>query len=344
MTANTLDSRAKLLRNVESLHDLIQKQGRLRPLWLSGVVFGLLLILFQGIYLVGASDRHERYQQQVLEEIKLRVSVDLSTSLSPTLDGGSSLDQERLQRYVSLINDYNREHALPVTLSGLVAERPLNSNYFSITTHFEGPFYVVYRLDSHAPSHLISPIPACFALFFAYLFYIKAAAFRSRSRELALTAPEKTLLVVDFEKRVLVHVASGREVSMANKPLCFYAALSEYCLKHPDSALHIHREIPEELLVLSKQYFRTLIGLGHTVRKRPDFGNNLEKTLSDIRSALDELFGDDVSNKHRVYPRKAIGEGSRSRLHNYALIALDRHAITIKGQRDAHIQAVQLPA
>jgi len=34
---------------------------------------------------------------------------------------------------------------------------------------------------------------------------------------------------------------------------------------------------------------------------------------------LDELYKDDTHSKEPLYPRKAIGEGSRSKAHSYAL-------------------------
>jgi hypothetical protein len=72
--------------------------------------------------------------------------------------------------------------------------------------------------------------------------------------------------------------------------------------------------------------------VGNTKRKRPDFGANLDKTLSEIRSVLDEVFQHHVQAKELFYPPKAQGEGSRSKMHNYALANNDPLRIEFIGR------------
>ena len=71
--------------------------------------------------------------------------------------------------------------------------------------------------------------------------------------------------------------------------------------------------------------------LGHTKRKRPDFNANLDKTLSEIRAALDEVFAGYSEEKAKYCPPRAQGEGSRSKQHSYALPRLYAHEIEVIG-------------
>lgn len=139
-------------------------------------------------------------------------------------------------------------------------------------------------------------------------------------------------LVLDLENKCIAVRGTGYKVELANKPLCFYAALLNYCQQHPGVRLCQHAILPDELLTLANQYFMRLVVLGHTIRKRPDFDANLEKMLSEIRAALDELFIDHPESKTLFYPPKALGEGSRSKMHNFALSRLGEAEWEIKGK------------
>lgn len=121
-------------------------------------------------------------------------------------------------------------------------------------------------------------------------------------------------------------------VALANKPLCFYLALIEFCVEHPDVTLNQNKEVPDELIELANKYFYRLTQLGHTIRKRPNFTNSLEKTLSEIRAALDEVLIEHSQLKEIYYPPKAHGEGSRSRLHSYGLANIKSTDIEVIGK------------
>ena len=84
-------------------------------------------------------------------------------------------------------------------------------------------------------------------------------------------------------------------------------------------------------MTLANKSFGRLIELGHTKRKRPDFNANLDKTLSEIRAALDEVFADFPEEKDTFYPPRAQGEGSRSKQHSYALVSIKEDNIEIIG-------------
>ena len=89
--------------------------------------------------------------------------------------------------------------------------------------------------------------------------------------------------------------------------------------------------MPTELLALANKSFGRLIELGHTKRKRPDFNANLDKTLSEVRAALDEVFVGYSEEKETYYPPRAQGEGSRSKQHSYALPSIREEDIEIIG-------------
>ena len=129
--------------------------------------------------------------------------------------------------------------------------------------------------------------------------------------------PSGLILQIHLPSRRLVHLQSGNSAELANKPLCFYLALIQYCSDTPNVFLSQHKALPPELLELCERYFRRMNELGHAIRKRPDFNKNLEKTLSEIRASLDQVFIDDQDQKIAFYPKKAIGEGSRSKVHNF---------------------------
>ena len=141
------------------------------------------------------------------------------------------------------------------------------------------------------------------------------------------------MLIIDLNHKTLsTNYAHEQLISLANKPLCFYLALVEFCKENNDIALNQNKNVPEELVELANKYFHRLVELGHIVRKRPNFNNSLEKTLSEIRAALDEVLSEYPEQKDIYYPPKAFGEGSRSRLHSYGLVNIDKGNIDIKGK------------
>lgn len=146
------------------------------------------------------------------------------------------------------------------------------------------------------------------------------------------TTQKSAELILDLENKCLRFDGSKTSVFLPNKPLCFYAALLTYCQQHPGAKLCQHAPLPENLLMLANQYFLRLIALGHTIRKRPDFDMNLEKTLSEIRAALDELLSENPESRSLFYPPKALGEGSRSKVHNFSLLNIEDAHWSIKGK------------
>ena len=138
-------------------------------------------------------------------------------------------------------------------------------------------------------------------------------------------------IIIDLKDKTLGNGVNDVKVVLQNKPLCFYTALVRYCMENPSEPLQHHKDVPVELLNLANKVFGRLIELGHTKRKRPDFNANLDKTLSEVRAALDEVFADFTAEKERYYPPRAQGEGSRSKQHSFALTSLSPEDVEIIG-------------
>lgn len=148
-----------------------------------------------------------------------------------------------------------------------------------------------------------------------------------------VSTSKELVLIIDLNTKTLSNnYLPENTVCLANKPLCFYLALIEFCRDNRDVVLNQNKYVPDELIELANKYFYRLIELGHTIRKRPNFNSSLEKTLSEIRAALDEVLSEHPDMKDIYYPPKAYGEGSRSRLHSYALINIAKGNIEIKGK------------
>jgi hypothetical protein len=147
-----------------------------------------------------------------------------------------------------------------------------------------------------------------------------------------LIEQEPLKILINLQNKMVINSVTQHEVPLANKPLCFYIALMEFCQNNKDITLNQNKDVPEELVELANKYFYRLIDLGHIVRKRPNFTNSLEKTLSEIRAALDEVFAEHPEEKEIYYPPKAHGEGSRSKLHHYGLNKIDKIHFEVIGK------------
>lgn len=199
---------------------------------------------------------------------------------------------------------------------------------------------VMFRIN-HTLWQLSDLISALFLALFAMVFGYwagsikrsKVGAIKARKQADETDAPEPFKLVIDLNTKTLgsTHDAA-LNVSLANKPLCFYLALIEFCSEQPDTILNQNKNVPDELIDIANKYFYRLIELGHTIRKRPNFSNSLEKTLSEIRAALDEVLVEYPELKEIYYPPKAHGEGSRSRLHSYGLSQISSECIEVIGK------------
>ncbi|MBN7819481.1 hypothetical protein [Bowmanella yangjiangensis] len=305
------------------------------------LLFLISLIILQIIYFVAANQAHQRQAQTLSLALEKRIALDLPWLRLPNDVMNSVADEQSVRRYLDQLNQQAAENGYAIralALQGISATEPdgdFASQEQARELHVPGQtlslklgFKTFTLLDG------LSAYPLLAALLFTLLVtrpHEQNGQQDNTDREPeALPAVPK--LVVNLRERTLCNSLDDRQVQLSNKPFCFYVALLEYCLQHENAALNHNKNIPDELLDLANRYFYRLIELGHTIRKRPDFSTNLDKMLSEIRAALDDVFRDCPEVKAPFYPPKAQGEGSRSKLHNYALEQLRTEDLEIIGK------------
>ncbi len=305
------------------------------------LIAGFLLawLIFQSVYIVGVRQQLEANRERVVSEIENRIALDLSRLNLPNPQLNHMGNRAAVETY---IGDFNAILAAKSIAARLDSVEGIRLNNEDAGSRLEERILAAPNREIHIKiSHLVTPWiaylsvwPWVFALVVSLLLYPHISKRRKVSQ--TLLAPEHeaepAILVVDLKNKTLAHSEGGKPVALANKPLCFYLALVEYCVQYPDSSLNQNKDVPPELIDLAHKYFHRLIELGHTIRKRPNFSSSLEKTLSEIRAALDETMVDQPDRKELYYPPKAHGEGSRSRLHHYGLTKISADMIRIIGK------------
>lgn len=264
----------------------------------------------------------------VLQRISLdTLKLDLGNDDLPAVANNNDI-----QQYIRKINDYLTEQSIPLSV--------LSIN--SITTKEARPLGRLVNstllTNEQSVEILISAEPLYFSFTFSFAALAAAMAFIllsktniARAPQLPSNKPIQTILAnddvalyINLKQKTLYSTPKSKPVVLQNKPFCFYVALLRYCINHPSAHLSHQQPLPEELSKTANETFAHLIELGHTKRKRPDFTANLDKTLSEIRASLDEVFAEMPKEKRRYYPPRAQGEGSRSKQHSYALLALEK--------------------
>lgn len=303
---------------------------------LSLVLFTFLIV--QGVY---TSSMLNAFDHRLLTErlqIENRISKDLARLPLPDKSENVIGDQQQLSRY---LNDLN---TLLAQRNSVISVHSIEHRAYAESVYKDTMKTVLLDTPSHSIRLVFSQkAPTWYELMGPWALIVSVVTFfllnqrKLTKDELALAkedVPEsqKMTLVIDLETKCLINSVTQVSVPLANKPLCFYTALIEFCIEDKDTILNQNKALPEHLLTLSDKYFHRLIELGHTIRKRPNFSNSLEKTLSEIRAALDECFKNDPEVKALFYPPKAHGEGSRSKLHHYGLTAISKADIEIKGK------------
>lgn len=327
------------------------KQLRFESLKKSLNYYHLLLFIgsfcaLQLAYFFGMSLQRDFNLERSILAVENRVSLDLPRLSLPNPSLNIAGNPAQVREYLQKLNALLIEQNLSVRVSGLQqfdAQSQLNNSareqshaHTFIERHLQLPGQVInLKMAICQPRWLQSaslyPLLASLLLVFLLSPYLQRKPVVSAVNPVA--SPSRYAgLVLDLENKCIVLRDTDYKVELANKPLCFYAALLSYCQQHPGIRLCQHAILPDELLTLANQYFMRLVVLGHTIRKRPDFDANLEKMLSEIRAALDELFIDHPESKMFFYPPKALGEGSRSKMHNFALGRLSEAEWEIKGK------------
>ena len=311
---------------------------------LKGLLFLMALFLISSsLFYISNSQKKDRVIHNAILQVEKKIALDL-----PLLDLSNEFfkhsgNKEAVARYISVLNENltnvdikvvsitSSDVSLPSLKSGQVA-RQLKTNDDIIKVVF----------DVNTP---LLPLNTIFFYTLFFLFSIGMTLWLitviNKHRDNKLQEGEYAdmskvtlpVLIFNLNSKTIQHSYNPEHaISLANKPLCFYLALVEYCTTHSDVVLNNNKDVPDELIVLANKYFNRLIELGHTIRKRPNFNNSLEKTLSEIRAALDDILNDFPQEKQRYYPPKAFGEGSRSRLHSYSLTDIKKESIEIIGK------------
>lgn len=323
-------------------------------------VYQFLFFLFtyvplQLAFSSGASLQQKFNLERGILAVENRVSLDLAHLLLPNPELNVAGNVHQVRDYLHKLNDAIAQQALPVVVASLQdVEADLEHSYSGeVLRQLSAPEQIVrLRLNVREPSwsSRLSGYPLLLAAILLLLLrpYLKSKSVGANSGLGALARVQNNSqhihqvnaqiqtpardLVLDLSRKELSLTNTEKCVALANKPLCFYAALLDYCQQHPQVRLCQHKLLPEELVELADKYFLRLVALGHTIRKRPDFNNNLEKNLSEIRAALDELFTAAPELKDFYYPPKARGEGSRSKTHSFALTQLPKESWQITGK------------
>ncbi|WP_100915038.1 hypothetical protein [Pseudoalteromonas spongiae] len=297
----------------------------------------LVFLVFQSVYGVAKRINLGDSEYQLTQHIENRIAKDLNRLPLPDPNKSSAGNDLAVANYITALNEKLMHHPLlPKVLAIQSNNYDVGSNRKVISHQFSTPTQVVRFAFSLKKLGLFD--------YFSWLALIASIGFYflvNYRYDLKLTKnnlvvenidEERARLVIDLEQKLLINSRTHTSVPLANKPLCFYTALIEYCMAQPDVLLNQNKELPNELVSLANKYFYRLTELGHTIRKRPNFSNSLEKTLSEIRAALDEILLDDIELKDMLYPPKAHGEGSRSKLHHYGLRNVDTDQIEVIGK------------
>lgn len=298
--------------------------------------FFLLLVLLQLAYISGSWLYTEDIQKQSIAAIEKRVALDLSWLRVTNKRLNTVAHLPSVTEYLNRLNNDLEQQQVPYRVLRLqqvtVASTLTGASILRIlSTPDQDIELEIVKIESTA---YFSWLPVLIA---ALLCYIARIAFTHKVRlpqqsVKVITPPDPKKLIINLHHKTLKNSVNQKTVHLANKPFCFYAAIVDYCLKEETPYLNPSKEVPLEIVNLANKYFYRLIGLGHTKRKRPDFSTNLDKTLSEIRAALDEVYQDLPEIKQIFYPPKAQGEGSRSRRHNYALEQLKPELVEIIGR------------
>lgn len=271
------------------------------------------------------------------DNLQQRISLDIGFVDVGNDTLNTPVNPSAVTRYIKRLNAALAERNYPLAIVSLqnVSSEDIPAAFTQRTTlnlrTSEQNISLTIASLPHSAAIQFSPIAFIMGLLFApiYALFIRTEQKQSAQVTEVVSAPPR--LVINLQTKTLSCNVNEHEVTLQNKPLCFYTALLKFCIVEPNAPLQLHKDVPPDLVALANKTFSRLIELGHTKRKRPDFNANLDKTLSEIRAALDEVFSGIDSEKERYYPPRAQGEGSRSKQHSYSLQHLEEHHIEIIG-------------
>lgn len=258
-----------------------------------------------------------------------RIALDIPELKLADHRFNQAVNTSKVARYIDMLNEYLKSNNHPIRVVAIqdTHVKASDTAQSQITKNLLFPRQTIsirFAILPMAQNYHLYVLPFMLSIFLTYL----AIPFLiSKPKEtidiIAEQEDEPCRLVVDLTTRTLyLNKQTELAVPLANKPFCFYIAMLDFCADEKDAALYHNKSLPEDFLELTSKYFTRLMDLGHTKRKRPDFNANIDKMLSEIRNALDEIFQTESEAKLKFYPKKAQGEGSRSKLNNFALSGL----------------------
>ena len=262
------------------------------------IVFTLLLAAIQTVFIVGHNIHIKQLSEQFTHQIEMRVALDLPALKLENQRFGSVTDVDEIRHYIGQLNDHLVSRQSPVLVTMLQGVTWHEGDDVDSTEHS----YTLGTVDRDIQI-VISPVYDAIrynvnliGIFLAIGF---AALYRFAFKPIPIVEPVLTQaeleaaeaqLVINLHNKTISNGQDDQSVALPNKPFCFYVALVDYCLHTEKPYLNHSKNVPEEIVKLADKYFYRLIELGHTKRKRPDFSTNLDKTLSEIRAALDEVY------------------------------------------------------
>lgn len=302
--------------------------------------FLLLLVLFQVITSIGQVMGEFTNRHEIKDQIERRISLDMAYLDVGNQTLNTQVNVNAVRSYIERINTTLTNTGANARVSAIqhvglldaIDHSAYSTEVISLKTS-EQIVEVELVFPTLWSSIYIHWAPFLFALLLAPIsIKRKAKPTKLPPVDLAPIEVPKPRLIIDLNTKTLSNGVDGKPVILQNKPLCFYTALVRYCIANPDKALMHHQDIPADLTMMANKVFSRLIELGHTKRKRPDFNANLDKTLSEVRAALDEIFEHHTLEKERYYPPRAQGEGSRSKQHSFAIANLKEEDVEIIGK------------
>ena len=295
-------------------------------------------LFFQIAYIGGQHFQRNLNEQQFIASIEKRIALDLPRLTLANKKFKTAADPLSIKAYLHDFNLTLNELNSPLSvlsLQGINSDVTPTQDVISRSLETsEQNIIIEMQPKGVSWSSAINAVTPALALLFGLLvFYYQRQLQRVITvKQLADPLVNTPKLQINLTNKTINFGAHNSPVILSNKPFCFYAALVDYCLTTDVPNLKQNNDLPDDLLQIANKYFYRLIELGHTKRKRPDFSANLDKTLSEIRSALDEVFKNDVDQKEAFYPPKAQGEGSRSKMHNYAIFNKDPNKVEFVGK------------
>lgn len=296
-----------------------------------------LWLLLQSVAVLTISHSFERQLNKLQQSVEFRIAKDLSRLPVPDPEVNIVGNKDVVLDYIREINSHIAVKTVDfqvTSIQGFAIES--NPTLTDKVVYFETPnnrIELVFSYKSLTFFDYVSFVSLALSGVFSFLLIKRNAMLNLRKFAFENEQVEESAkLIIDLENKVLINSLTQKSVPLANKPLCFYTALIEFCITDKETTLNQNKELPDELAKLSNKYFYRLIELGHTIRKRPNFSNSLEKTLSEIRAAVDELFQNDPEVRELYFPPKAHGEGSRSKLHHYGLSRIELDDVEIIGK------------